>query len=150
MIVTDGVIETFRARSLVNSTIRRFLEAQDFIEVCIACSGLRALSGCRMPAQCLGLHRGASLPVQGLGLHRGACVTNMRVDRLIIRTLNSEPCLQVETPVLERSAGGAEARPFLTYHNALGRSFTLRIATGGIPGFLCNVPWVALGPWSDE
>ena len=38
---------------------------------------------------------------------------------------------QVETPVLERSAGGAEARPFLTFHNALGRSFALRIATGG-------------------
>ncbi len=37
---------------------------------------------------------------------------------------------QVETPVLERSAGGAEARPFLTFHNALGRSFALRIATG--------------------
>lgn len=33
MIVTEGVIETFRARSLVTSTIRRFLEAQDFIEV---------------------------------------------------------------------------------------------------------------------
>lgn len=36
---------------------------------------------------------------------------------------------EVETPVLESSAGGADARPFLTYHNALGRSFTLRIAT---------------------
>ena len=32
--------------------------------------------------------------------------------------------------MLERSAGGAEARPFLTFHNALGRSFALRIATG--------------------
>jgi lysyl-tRNA synthetase class 2 len=35
----------------------------------------------------------------------------------------------VETPVLESSAGGADARPFVTYHNALGRPFTLRIAT---------------------
>jgi hypothetical protein len=45
----------------------------------------------------------------------------------------NRPCdpRQVETPVLERSAGGAEARPFLTFHNALGRSFALRIATGG-------------------
>ena len=36
----------------------------------------------------------------------------------------------METPVLERAAGGAEARPFQTYHNTLGRNFTLRIATG--------------------
>ena len=47
--------------------------------------------------------------------------------------MQQRPChpRQVETPVLERSAGGAEARPFLTFHNALGRSFALRIATGG-------------------
>jgi hypothetical protein len=37
--------------------------------------------------------------------------------------------LQVETPVLEAVAGGADARPFVTYHNALGKPFTLRIAT---------------------
>jgi lysyl-tRNA synthetase class II len=36
---------------------------------------------------------------------------------------------QVETPVLESVAGGADARPFVTYHNALGKPFTLRIAT---------------------
>ena len=32
MIVTEGVIDTFRARSLVNSTIRRFLEDKEFLE----------------------------------------------------------------------------------------------------------------------
>jgi lysyl-tRNA synthetase class II len=31
--------------------------------------------------------------------------------------------------VLEAVAGGADARPFVTYHNALGKPFTLRIAT---------------------
>ena len=31
--------------------------------------------------------------------------------------------------MLESSAGGADARPFVTYHNTLGRNFTLRIAT---------------------
>ncbi len=31
--------------------------------------------------------------------------------------------------MLESVAGGADARPFVTYHNTLGRSFTLRIAT---------------------
>ena len=36
MIVTEGVIDTFRARSLVNSTIRRFLEDREFSEVRVA------------------------------------------------------------------------------------------------------------------
>ena len=67
MIVTPGVIGTFKARSKVVSTIRRYLEDRDFLEV--------------------------------------------------------------ETPVLESTAGGADARPFVTYHNTLGRDFTLRIAT---------------------
>lgn len=31
--------------------------------------------------------------------------------------------------MLESVAGGADARPFVTYHNALGKPFTLRIAT---------------------
>lgn len=31
--------------------------------------------------------------------------------------------------MLEAVAGGADARPFVTYHNALGKPFTLRIAT---------------------
>ncbi|KAL4419492.1 hypothetical protein ABPG77_002278 [Micractinium sp. CCAP 211/92] len=67
MIVTPGVVDTFKARSKTISTIRRMLEDQGFLEV--------------------------------------------------------------ETPVLESSAGGADARPFVTFHNALGRNFTLRIAT---------------------
>ena len=37
---------------------------------------------------------------------------------------------QVETPVLEATAGGADARPFVTFHNALQQPFVLRIATG--------------------
>lgn len=50
------------------------------------------------------------------------------------RILNTPPChprphLQVETPVLESVAGGADARPFVTFHNTLQRNFTLRIAT---------------------
>jgi lysyl-tRNA synthetase class 2 len=37
--------------------------------------------------------------------------------------------LEVETPVLQGAAGGAEARPFVTFHNSLGRDLYLRIAT---------------------
>jgi len=45
------------------------------------------------------------------------------------RALEARGFLEVETPVLQAEAGGAEARPFATYHNALGRQLTLRIAT---------------------
>ena len=37
--------------------------------------------------------------------------------------------IEVETPVLQVQAGGALARPFQTYHNALGIDMYLRIAT---------------------
>lgn len=67
MIMAAEVRDTFRARSKIVSTLRRELEAQDFLEV--------------------------------------------------------------ETPVLESVAGGADARPFRTHHNTLGRDLTLRIAT---------------------
>ena len=45
------------------------------------------------------------------------------------RSLERRGFLEVETPVLEASAGGADARPFTTFHNALAQPFALRIAT---------------------
>ncbi|GAI57102.1 unnamed protein product, partial [marine sediment metagenome] len=36
--------------------------------------------------------------------------------------------IEVETPVLQPSAGGALARPFTTHHHALDQDFYLRIA----------------------
>ncbi|WJX85918.1 Lysine--tRNA ligase, chloroplastic/mitochondrial [Trifolium repens] len=47
----------------------------------------------------------------------------------IRRTMDSLGFVEVETPVLQGVAGGAEARPFVTYHNSLGRDLYLRIAT---------------------
>ncbi len=38
--------------------------------------------------------------------------------------------LEVETPVIETTPGGAEARPFITHHNALGIDVYLRISAG--------------------
>ena len=38
--------------------------------------------------------------------------------------------LEVETPILENSPGGASATPFRTYHNALGLDVYLRISMG--------------------
>jgi len=36
--------------------------------------------------------------------------------------------LEVQTPILENIPGGADAEPFTTHHNALGRDFYLRIS----------------------
>ncbi|MFZ2048961.1 MAG: lysine--tRNA ligase [Minisyncoccia bacterium] len=42
----------------------------------------------------------------------------------------SKNFLEVETPVLENTTGGAEARPFITHHNALDIDVYLRISAG--------------------
>ena len=49
--------------------------------------------------------------------------------RYIRRFLDDRDCLEVETPVLQVEAGGADARPFVTHHNALDMQLYLRIAT---------------------
>lgn len=47
----------------------------------------------------------------------------------IRKAVESLGFIEVETPVLQGAAGGAEARPFVTYHNSLERNLYLRIAT---------------------
>ncbi len=47
----------------------------------------------------------------------------------IRRWLDQQEFLEIETPVLQAEAGGAEARPFVTYHNTLDLPLYLRIAT---------------------
>lgn len=44
--------------------------------------------------------------------------------------LSKKGFLEVETPVLETIAGGADARPFITHHNALNMDVYLRISMG--------------------
>lgn len=48
--------------------------------------------------------------------------------REIRNFLDSQDFMEVETPVLVSNAGGAEARPFLTHHNALDEDLKLRIS----------------------
>jgi len=43
--------------------------------------------------------------------------------------LQSKGFMEVEVPVLEQITGGADARPFTTYMNALNQNFFLRIST---------------------
>lgn len=36
--------------------------------------------------------------------------------------------LEIETPIMNATAGGATAKPFVTYHNELNMDLTMRIA----------------------
>ena len=60
---------------------------------------------------------------------RARLLLRSRVVSHIRRFLEAQQFIEVETPVLEGTAGGAAARPFKTHHNALGVDFYLRIAT---------------------
>jgi lysyl-tRNA synthetase class 2 len=59
--------------------------------------------------------------------------TTFRIRTQVIsatrRFLDDRGFLEMETPVLLPSAGGALAQPFITHHNTLDRDFYLRIAT---------------------
>ncbi len=47
----------------------------------------------------------------------------------IRRYLDRDGFIEIETPTLMSEAGGAEARPFITYHNTMDMELYLRIAT---------------------
>lgn len=51
-----------------------------------------------------------------------------RLIRFIRNQLDDREFMEVEGPTLQVTAGGAEARPFMTHHNALSHDFKLRIS----------------------
>ena len=52
-----------------------------------------------------------------------------KITSMMRRLLDEDGFLEIETPVLHTQSGGAEAKPFETYHNTMDMDLTLRIAT---------------------
>ncbi len=60
---------------------------------------------------------------------RKVAFTRPKIIRSIQHYLDNLGYTEVETPVLQSTLGGANARPFTTHHNTLNMPFYLRIAT---------------------
>lgn len=59
---------------------------------------------------------------------RDTFVKRSQIIRSVREVLDSHDFLEVETPILNTIAGGAAARPFVSYHNALDMQVYMRIA----------------------
>ena len=74
------------------------------------------------------IYRKRHLDLMGNARSAALFVTRSRMIAEIRAFFHARGYLEVETPMLQDVAGGAAARPFETYHNALGMPLTLRIA----------------------
>ncbi len=60
---------------------------------------------------------------------KSVALTRPKIIRAVQRYLDNKGFTEVETSVLSPILGGANAKPFITHHNALDKDFYLRIAT---------------------
>ncbi len=60
---------------------------------------------------------------------KGTFEKRFKIIAAIRRYMEEQGYYEVETPILHPILGGANARPFITHHNALDKDFYLRIAT---------------------
>lgn len=59
---------------------------------------------------------------------RDTFVKRSQIIKSVREILDNRDFLEVETPIMHTIAGGAAARPFITYHNALDMQLYMRIA----------------------
>ncbi len=59
---------------------------------------------------------------------RETFIVRSKIINAIRRFMDADDFMEVETPMLQMIPGGATARPFVTYHNALDQDMYLRIA----------------------
>ena len=59
---------------------------------------------------------------------RDTFVKRSKIIKSVREILDNRDFLEVETPIMHSIAGGAAARPFITYHNALDMQLYMRIA----------------------
>ncbi|CAG8766624.1 2514_t:CDS:1, partial [Ambispora leptoticha] len=60
---------------------------------------------------------------------REILIIRHQIIQNIRQFLDQRGFIEIETPILVSEASGAQAKPFITYHNKLHRDFYLRIAT---------------------